>query len=447
MTEGADPKLEAEVRRQMNCFRDGSVEFHGEKELASRLAVALREKRPLRVKLGMDPSAPDLHLGHTVVLDKLKVFQELGHTPIFLVGDFTARIGDPSGKKKTRPSLGSEEIEANAATYVAQVAKVLDVEDAEVRFNSEWMDALSPGDFVRLCAKSTVARLLERDDFATRYREETPIFVHEFLYPFVQGYDSVALHADVELGGTDQTFNLLMGREIQRAYGQSPQAVITHPLLVGTDGHDKMSKSLGNYIGVTDAGEEIYGKVMSLSDSSMLDYIRILGSGFRFPFSEDAAAVSKGQGDPLALKQALASAVVARLQGAEVAASAAAHFKRVVQGRGAPESLPEQPFSLDGALQIGLIDLVTRPELGSSALASKSEFRTSSSPGGRSGGREGRFRPFAPASCGLLPDPTGKAEVRPGSPQIEPKDIIPRGDSNGSLPVLRRPKVLFSRAY
>ena len=375
MTEGADPKLEAEVRRQMNCFRDGSVEFHGEKELASRLAVALREKRPLRVKLGMDPSAPDLHLGHTVVLDKLKVFQELGHTPIFLVGDFTARIGDPSGKKKTRPSLGSEEIEANAATYVAQVAKVLDVEDAEVRFNSEWMDALSPGDFVRLCAKSTVARLLERDDFATRYREETPIFVHEFLYPFVQGYDSVALHADVELGGTDQTFNLLMGREIQRAYGQSPQAVITHPLLVGTDGHDKMSKSLGNYIGVTDAGEEIYGKVMSLSDSSMLDYIRILGSGFRFPFSEDAAAVSKGQGDPLALKQALASAVVARLQGAEVAASAAAHFKRVVQGRGAPESLPEQPFSLDGALQIGLIDLVTRPELGSSALASKSEFR------------------------------------------------------------------------
>ena len=375
MTEGADPKLEAEVRRQMNCFRDGSVEFHGEKELASRLAVALREKRPLRVKLGMDPSAPDLHLGHTVVLDKLKVFQELGHTPIFLVGDFTARIGDPSGKKKTRPALEEAEIRANAETYVSQVAKVLDVEDAEVRFNSEWMDAFSPGDFVRLCAKSTVARLLERDDFATRYREETPIFVHEFLYPFVQGYDSVALHADVELGGTDQTFNLLMGRELQRAYGQSPQAVITHPLLVGTDGHDKMSKSLGNYIGVTDAGEEIYGKVMSLSDSSMLDYIRILGPGFRFTFSEDAAAVSKGQGDPLALKQSLASAVVARLQGVEAAAAAAAHFKRVVQGRGAPESVPEQAFSLDGGTQIGLIDVVTRPELGPNALASKGEFR------------------------------------------------------------------------
>jgi tyrosyl-tRNA synthetase len=375
MTEGTDPKLEAEVRRQLDCFRDGSVEFHGEKELASRLAVALKENRPLRVKLGMDPSAPDLHLGHTVVLDKLKVFQELGHTPIFLVGDFTARIGDPSGKKKTRPALEEAEIRANAETYVSQVAKVLDVEDAEVRFNSEWMDAFSPGDFVRLCAKSTVARLLERDDFATRYREETPIFVHEFLYPFVQGYDSVALHADVELGGTDQTFNLLMGRELQRAYGQSPQAVITHPLLVGTDGHDKMSKSLGNYIGVTDAGEEIYGKVMSLSDTCMLDYIRILGPGFCFPFSEDAAAVSEGQGDPLALKQSLASAVVARLQGVEAAGAAASHFKRVVQGRGAPESVPEQAFSLDGATQIGLIDVVTRPELGSNALASKGEFR------------------------------------------------------------------------
>ena len=375
MTEGADPKLEAEVRRQLDCFRDGSVEFHGEKDLASRLVVALRENRPLRVKLGMDPSAPDLHLGHTVVLDKLRVFQELGHTPIFLVGDFTARIGDPSGKKKTRPALEEAEVRANAETYVSQVAKILDIDAAEVRFNSEWMSLMAPADFVRLCSHMTVARLLEREDFAKRYGSETPISVHEFLYPFVQGYDSVALNADVELGGTDQTFNLLMGRELQRAYGQSPQAVITHPLLVGTDGHDKMSKSLGNYIGVTDAGEEIYGKVMSLSDSSMLDYIRILGPGFGFAFSEDAAAVAKGHGDPLALKQALASAVVARLQGAEAAGAAAAHFKHVVQGRGAPESLPEQPFSLDGATQIGLIDLVTRPQLGPNALASKGEFR------------------------------------------------------------------------
>ena len=375
MAERGDLEIGAEVRRQLDRFREGSVEFFGEEELATRLASALREKRPLRVKLGMDPSAPDLHLGHTVVLDKLKTFQELGHTPIFLVGDFTARIGDPSEKKKTRPALESAEVEANAATYVSQMAKILDVDTAEVRFNSEWMNSFTAADFVRLCAKVTVAHLLERDDFATRYRAETPIFVHEFLYPFVQGYDSVALEADVELGGTDQTFNLVMAREIQRAYGQEPQAVITHPLLVGTDGRDKMSKSLGNAIGVTDAAEEMYGKVMSLSDAIMLDYIRILDSGFGLGLEAEARAVSEGGGDPLALKQSLAGAIVERLHDSGAAAAAAAHFKRVVQGRATPQSVPELAFSLAGAAELGLIDLVTREEMGPNGLASKSEFR------------------------------------------------------------------------
>jgi tyrosyl-tRNA synthetase len=216
--------VEAEVDGQLAQLREGAAELYGEEELRERLAAALRERRPLRVKLGMDPSSPDLHLGHTVVLEKLRRFQDLGHLPIFLVGDFTARIGDPSGRKKTRPALDEEAVQRNAATYVEQVAKILDVGRSEVRFNGEWMSKLTPADFVRLCSHYTVARLLERDDFAKRYKAGEPISVHEFLYPFVQAYDSVALRADVELGGTDQTFNLLMAREVQRAYGQPAQA-------------------------------------------------------------------------------------------------------------------------------------------------------------------------------------------------------------------------------
>ena len=271
--------LEKEVERQLDVMRDGAVDFFGEEDLRPRLASALRESRPLRVKLGLDPSSPHIHLGHSVVLMKLRRFQDLGHMPIFLVGDFTARIGDPSGKKKTRPALGAEEIQSNAATYVEQAGLLLDVERAEIRFNSEWMDDLAAADFVRLCSHYTVARLLERDDFAKRYSAGEPIAVHEFLYPFAQAYDSVALElADVELGGTDQTFNLLMASEIQRDYGQPPQAVLTHPLLVGTDGVEKMSKSLGNAIGVTEPPEDMYGKLMSISDALMLEYHDRLGS-------------------------------------------------------------------------------------------------------------------------------------------------------------------------
>jgi len=355
------PKLKVEVDRQIEAMRDGSSAFYGEDELRVRLADSLRNGRPLRVKLGMDPSSPDLHLGHTVVLKKLKRFQELGHTPIFLIGDFTARIGDPSGKNKTRPALDAEQVKENAKTYVEQVGKVLDVSRAEVRFNSEWMEKLSSSDMVRLCSHYTVARLLERDDFAKRYKEGTAIAVHEFLYPFVQSYDSVALEADVELGGTDQTFNLLMGREIQRDYGQSPQAVITHPLLVGTDGVDKMSKSLGNTIGITDAPEDVYGKIMSISDTLMLTYFDMLrdDSDTWNALATERARLSEGAGDPLAFKHALARAVVERFHPAEVAASAAAHFASVVGRKEVPDDIPVTAVALEGS-KIGLLDLLRR---------------------------------------------------------------------------------------
>jgi len=366
-----DPEVRREVAGQLERMREGTVDFIGEEELGDRLEIALGEGRPLRVKLGMDPSSPDLHLGHSVVLEKLRIFQELGHTPIFLIGDFTARIGDPSGRNKTRPPLGGEEVAANAATYVGQVAKLLDVETAEIRFNSEWMDRMKPQDFVRLCSQMTVSRLLERDDFAKRYASETPIAVHEFLYPFVQGYDSVALKADVEIGGTDQTFNLLVGREIQRAYGQAPQAVLTHPLLVGTEGREKMSKSLGNSIALLDAPEEIYGKIMSISDALLLDYVAILPVTGGSDLPERARALKAGEGDPLALKHELARRVVERFHDADAGVLAADHFRRVVQERGTPSEVAEYDFSLSGAPEVSLLDLVDHLGL----AASRGEVR------------------------------------------------------------------------
>ena len=331
--------IQREIERQLEVMREGAVDFYGEEDLRKRLAEALDGKRPLRVKLGMDPSAPDLHLGHTVVLRKLERMQGLGHTPIFLVGDFTAMIGDPSGRKKTRPALDADEVRKNAATYVEQVRTILDVEGAEVRFNSEWMREMAAEDVIKLCSRYTVARLLERDDFARRYKAGEAISVHEFLYPFVQAYDSVALEADVELGGTDQTFNLLMAREIQRDYGQRPQAVITHPLLVGLDGTDKMSKSLGNTIGITDPPEEIYGKVMSLSDELMRDYYGQLRVGA--PEAVQEPWIDPERGEPLGLKQQLAACLVARCHGREAALGAAEHFRRVVQRKQVPEDVPE----------------------------------------------------------------------------------------------------------
>ncbi|MBW2316404.1 MAG: tyrosine--tRNA ligase [Deltaproteobacteria bacterium] len=349
---------------------DGADQFLGRDELRPRLEKALREKRPLRVKLGMDPSAPDLHLGHTVVLGKLRRFQELGHVPIFLIGDFTARIGDPSGRKKTRPALEEDAVKKNAQTYVDQVAKILDIDGAEIRFNSEWTDALSPTDWVRLCSHSTVARLLERDDFAKRYAAGESISVHEFLYPFVQAYDSVVLEADVELGGTDQTFNLLMGREVQRAYGQLPQAVITHPLLVGLDGTEKMSKSLGNTVEILAPAEEMYGKIMRISDTLMCDWFDLLAAGEWGDLASARADAGKGSGDPFALKHEIASRVVARFHDSAAADSARRHFEQVVQRRETPDDVPELEVAAEGG-GVGLLDLL-RGQLG---VASNSEAR------------------------------------------------------------------------
>jgi len=359
-----------EVERELEAFAEGTEQFVGREELGERLEVARREGRPLRVKLGMDPSAPDLHLGHTVVLGKLKRFQELGHVPIFLIGDFTARIGDPSGRKKTRPSLEPDDVRRNAQTYVGQVARILDVQGAEIRFNSEWMDAMKPADWIRLCSRSTVARLLERDDFAKRYAAGESISVHEFLYPFVQAYDSVALHADVELGGTDQTFNLLMAREIQRDYGQPPQAVLTHPLLVGLDGAEKMSKSLGNTVEILAAPEDMYGKIMRISDPLMLEWFDLLAWGEWGDLEAARDAVAAGHGDPFELKHEMARRLVARFHGEAGAEAARAHFRRVVQDGRTPDDVAEvEVASVDGGA--GLLD-VLREQLG---VASNSEAR------------------------------------------------------------------------
>jgi tyrosyl-tRNA synthetase len=363
-----------EVERQLEQIKRGAVDFIGEAELRVRLAEAIEKGRPLRVKLGADPSAPDLHLGHLVVLEKLRVFQELGHTPIFLIGDFTARIGDPTGKKKTRPALDEDAIHANSKTYVDQVRRVLDVDRAEIRFNSEWLGRLTPADFVRLCSKYTVARMLERDDFAKRYREGTPISVHELLYPLVQAYDSVALEADAELGGTDQLFNLLVGREIQKDYGQRPQAILTSPLLVGLDGSEKMSKSLGNTIGLTDAPADAFGKAMSIPDALLGEWAKVLGFG-----EWDDLALRQASGAaPMETKRELARRIVARLHGADPADAAADHFRRVVQHGEAPEEIPVVTVAGSGGAEVGLVDVLRQ----AFALASNGEARRLVAQGG-----------------------------------------------------------------
>jgi tyrosyl-tRNA synthetase len=329
------------VDQQIETFRTHTVDLVNEEDLRKKLG----EGRPLRIKQGFDPSAPDLHVGHTVGLTKLREFQELGHTIIFLVGDFTAMIGDPTGRSKTRPALTREEIEENARTYTDQVSSVLDMDRAEVRFNSEWMDQLSPADFIRLTSLLTVARMLERDDFEGRYKSGTPISIHEFLYPLVQAYDSVALRADVEMGGTDQYFNMLLGREIQRHYGQAPQVVVSVPLLEGTDGVEKMSKSMGNAIGVRDPGPDMYGKVMSIPDEILGRWLSVL-------------RVEADVSDPRAAKGTLARSLVERFHGAEAAGEAEAHFDRVFRRKQAPEDLPEVEICRDSATDPMLIEVV-----------------------------------------------------------------------------------------
>lgn len=325
---------------QLAVIRRGVEDFIGEGELVEKL----KSGKTLRVKLGMDPTAPDLHFGHTVVLNKLRQFQDLGHQVIFLVGDFTAQIGDPSGKNQTRPPLSKEQVLANAETYKDQVFKILDPHKTEIRFNSEWMDKMTAVDMVRLTSRYTVARILERDDFQKRYREGLPIAVHEFLYSLTQAYDSVALEADVELGGTDQKFNLLVGRDIQREYGQSAQAVITMPILEGLDGVQKMSKSLGNYVGIFEAPNEMFGKIMSVSDDLMWRWFELLS--FR-PLDEIAALkkqAAEGR-NPRDIKFELARELVARFHD-EAAALAAqeAFISRFAKGE-IPDDIEEITLS------------------------------------------------------------------------------------------------------
>lgn len=319
------------VNEQLREIQRGTVDIIPLEELKKKLETG----RPLRIKLGLDPSAPDLHLGHTVVLNKLRQFQELGHVVIFLIGDFTGMIGDPTGRSETRKPLTREQIKTNADTYTEQAFKILDRERTEIRFNSEWMGTMSSSDMIRLCSQYTVARLLERDDFAKRFRENTPIHVHELLYPLVQGYDSVALRADVEIGGTDQRFNLLVGRELQRSHGQEPQVILTMPLLEGTDGVQKMSKSLGNYIGITEPPMEIYGKIMSISDPLMVKYYELLSAVDH----ARVEAIKRGDIHPMEAKQKLAAELVTRFCGAEAAEAAVADFAQRFQRRELPSEI------------------------------------------------------------------------------------------------------------
>lgn len=325
--------VSAEIDEQMAHLGRGVVELISEGELRQKLARGA----PLRVKAGFDPTAADLHLGHTVIMHKLRHFQEFGHRVLFLIGDFTARIGDPSGRSETRPTMDADEISRNAETYREQAFKILDPERTEVVWNGTWMGKLSAADLVRLAAHTTVARMLERDDFEKRYRNRQPIGVHEFLYPVIQGYDSVALEADVEVGGTDQKFNLLVGRDLQRAHGQEPQVVLTMPLLEGLDGRQKMSKSLGNAIGIAEPPDEIYGKVMSISDELMLRYYELLSER---PDS-DVETIRAGRIHPMEAKKQLAEEIVARYHGHDAATRAAEEFTRRFQQGGLPGEVPE----------------------------------------------------------------------------------------------------------
>jgi len=354
---------------QLELLRRGAAEIITEEELLRKL----REGRPLRVKLGLDPTAPDIHLGFAVVLRKLRQFQDLGHEAILVIGDFTAMIGDPSGKKQTRPMLSPEEIEQNAATYRDQYSRILDPARTRVVFNSQWLAPMRFADVIRLASKTTVARVMERDDFAARWREGISIGLHELLYPLCQAYDSVALQADVELGGTDQKFNNLMGRDLQREFGQPPQVVLLMPLLVGIDGVEKMSKSLGNYIGIAEPPEEMYGKVMSIPDSLMPQYFELCTDLPMEEVRRITEGVERGTIHPRDAKRRLAREIVAMWHGPEAASAAEEAFDRVFTRRQIPSELPEVVLQRDeledGA--IALSRLVVRAGLASSHSAAR----------------------------------------------------------------------------
>jgi tyrosyl-tRNA synthetase len=329
------------IDEQLDFLRKGTTEIIREDELRAKLEKSAKTGKPLRVKLGVDPTAPDIHLGHTVVIRKLRAFQELGHTVIFLIGDFTGLIGDPSGNSATRPQLSREEINANAETYKAQIFKLLDPAKTEVRFNSEWMDRLGSDGFVRLASHITVKQILERDDFAKRLKEERPIALHELLYPLAQAYDSVALDADVELGGSDQKFNLLLGRNLQREYNQEAQICVIMPLLEGTDGVQKMSKSLGNYIGINESPQEIFGKTMSISDELMWRYYELLTDLSVPDIASLRRKAEAGELNPRDIKVDLAKRFISDFHSPEAASAASDEFEKVFRRREIPDEIEE----------------------------------------------------------------------------------------------------------
>jgi tyrosyl-tRNA synthetase len=330
------------VDEQLAYLKKGAVEIIREEELKAKLERSYKTGKPLRAKLGLDPTAPDLHLGHTVVIRKLKHFQDLGHTAVFLIGDFTALVGDPSGQSETRPPLSREQVNANAQTYLDQVFKILDRGKTEIRYNTEWLDKLTSYDIVRLCGKYRVARMLEREDFHNRLTSQLPISIHELLYPLLMAYDSVALQADVELGATEQKFNLLTGRDIQREYGQESQVCMTMPILVGLDGQRKMSKSLNNYVGITEAPGEMFGKMMSIPDELMWPYYELVTDRTPAEIAAIRKEVSSGRMHPMDVKMRLAEEVITGFHGDEAAKKASEDFQRVFRDRQAPEESPSQ---------------------------------------------------------------------------------------------------------
>lgn len=355
------------AKEQLNAIKRGAVEIIVEEDLLKKLERAVTTGKPLRVKAGFDPTAPDIHLGHTVLLNKMRLFQDLGHEVIFLIGDFTGMIGDPTGKSETRKHLTKEEVAENATTYQAQIYKILDPGKTRIAFNSEWMSKMTAGDLVQLAAKHTVARMLEREDFKKRYQAELPISIHEFLYPLIQGYDSVMLKADVELGGTDQKFNLLVGRELQKEYGQHPQSIVMMPLLEGLDGVNKMSKSLGNYIGINEPAGQIFGKVMSISDDLMLRYYELLSTTSLSEFDKIKTDIKAGVLHPMEAKKRLAVEMVNRFCTEGMSGSAAAmvtentaevqasvgerarlEFEKVFSKKNLPEDIPAVAVAWEG---------------------------------------------------------------------------------------------------
>ena len=333
---------------QLSILKRGTVEILVEDELLKRLERSVASGKPLRVKAGFDPTAPDIHLGHAVLLNKLRQFQELGHEIIFLIGDFTGMIGDPTGKSETRKHLTKKEVLENAKTYQSQIYKILDPAKTKIVFNSEWMSKMAAEEIIQLAAKYTVARMLEREDFKKRYHSELPISIHEFLYPLIQGYDSVMLKADVELGGTDQKFNLLVGRELQKEYGQDPQSIVMMPLLEGLDGVNKMSKSIGNYIGINEPAKEIFGKVMSVSDVLMYRYYELVSAVKLDELQRIKDDIGSGALHPMESKKRLATELVDRFCGAGEGATARTEFERVFSKKSMPDDIPVVEVSWEG---------------------------------------------------------------------------------------------------